>query len=65
MRAYTVGSAVAEFQEKEKGTIAPGKLADLIILSRDIFTIDPVEIEKVKVIAAVMDGRLVYETPAE
>src|SRR5207248_2456791 len=46
VRAYTVGSAFAEFQENEKGTITPGKLADLAILSRDIFKIDPIEIER-------------------
>src|SRR5437762_2328477 len=50
VRAYTVGSAFAEFQENEKGTITPGKLADLAILSRDIFKIDPIEIERVKVV---------------
>jgi hypothetical protein len=61
VRAYTLGSAFAEFQEKEKGTITPGKLADLVILSRDIFTIDPKEIEKVKVVTTIMDGRVVYE----
>src|SRR5437764_1470593 len=44
IRAYTIGSADAEFQENEKGTIAPGKLGDIIILSRDIFQIDPNEI---------------------
>src|SRR5437868_2915647 len=60
VRAYTVGSALAEFQENEKGTITPGKLADLVILSRDIFTIDPNEIEKVKVAMTIMDGRVVY-----
>jgi len=60
VRAYTIGSAYAEFQENEKGTIAPGKLADLVILSRDIFKIDPVEIEKVKVVMTIMDGRMVY-----
>jgi predicted amidohydrolase YtcJ len=64
VRAYTVGSAIAEFQEKEKGTIAPGKLADLVILSRDIFKIDPIEIEKVKVVLTLMDGRVVYEASA-
>src|SRR5437016_2651835 len=41
VRAYIVGSAFAEFQENEKGTIVPGKLADVVILSRDIFKIDP------------------------
>jgi predicted amidohydrolase YtcJ len=60
VRAYTVGSAYAEFQESEKGTIAPGKLADLVILSRDIFKIDPKEIENVKVVMTIMDGRVVY-----
>ena len=61
VRAYTIGSAYAEFQEHEKGTIAPGKLADLVILSRDIFKIDPKEIEKVTVVMTIMDGRVVYE----
>jgi predicted amidohydrolase YtcJ len=59
--AYTLGSAYAEFQENEKGTLAPGKLADLVILSRDIFKIDPNEIDKVRVVITIMDGRLVYE----
>jgi predicted amidohydrolase YtcJ len=61
VRAYTVGSAYAEFQENVKGTIAVGKLADLVLLSRDIFTIDPTEIENVKVVLTMIDGRVVYE----
>lgn len=61
VRAYTVGSAYAEFQEDEKGAITPGKLADLVVLSRDIFKIDPVEIENVKVVMTIMDGRVVYD----
>ena len=61
VRAYTLGSAYAEFQEKDKGTIAAGKLADLVILSRDIFTIDPGEIENVRVILTIMDGQIVYD----
>ena len=65
VRAYTVGSAYAEFQENEKGTISPGKLADLVILSGDIFKIDPNEIEKVKVVMTIMDGRVVYEARRE
>ena len=59
--AYTLGSAYAEFQENEKGIIAPGKLADIVILSADIFKIDPKEIEKAKVVMTIMDGRVVYE----
>jgi len=61
VRAYTFGSAYAEFQESVKGTITPGKLADLVILSRDIFKIDPNEIDKVRVVMTIMDGRVVYE----
>lgn len=61
VRAYTTGSAYAEFQEKAKGSITPGKLADLVILSRDIFKIDPAEIDKVKVELTMVDGRVVYE----
>jgi predicted amidohydrolase YtcJ len=61
VKAYTVGSAYAEFQDTVKGIISPGKLADLVILSRDIFTIDPTEIENVKVVFTLMDGRVVYE----
>src|SRR5215813_13130080 len=61
VRAYTVGSAYAEFQEEVKGSITPGKLADLVILSKDIFKIDPKEIENVKVLSTIVDGRVVYE----
>jgi predicted amidohydrolase YtcJ len=61
VRAYTVGSAYAEFQETVKGTITPGKLADVVILSQDIFTIDPQEIEGVRVDLTLVDGGVVYE----
>jgi predicted amidohydrolase YtcJ len=61
VRAYTLGSAYAEFQENVKGSITTGKLADLVLLSRDIFKIDPKEIENVKVVLTMIDGRVVYE----
>lgn len=61
VRAYTVGSAFAEFQETVKGRITPGKLADIVILSQDIFKIDPKDIENVKVVLTLVDGRVVYE----
>jgi predicted amidohydrolase YtcJ len=61
VRAYTVGSAYAEFAEKQKGMIAPGKLADVVILSRDIFSIDPKDIENVMVMMTILDGRVIYE----
>lgn len=63
VRAYTVGSAYAEFQEGSKGTLIPGKLADIVMLSQDLFRIEPREIEKVKVVLTIMDGRIVYAAP--
>lgn len=61
IKAFTAGSAYAEFQEKIKGTLALGKVADLVILSEDIFSIDPVKLREVKVVMTVMDGKVVYE----
>jgi predicted amidohydrolase YtcJ len=61
VRAYTVGSAYAEFADGVKGTITVGKLADLVMLSQDIFEVDPKEIERVKVELTIVDGRIVYE----
>jgi predicted amidohydrolase YtcJ len=61
IRAFTWGSAYAEFQDKVKGTLEVGKLADLVVLSEDIFSIDPVKIRDVKVLMTFVDGRLVYE----
>ncbi|HWW00268.1 MAG TPA: amidohydrolase [Candidatus Acidoferrum sp.] len=63
VRAYTVGSAYAEFADQVKGTITPGKLADLVMLDRDIYKMDPARIDQAKVLLTVMDGRIVHETP--
>ena len=60
LKAYTWAAAYAEGEEKVKGTIEPGKYADLNILERNIFTIDPVEIENVKVDATYLGGELTY-----
>ena len=61
VKAFTWGSAYAEFQEKEKGTLDVGKLADFVILSDDIFKIDPVKIRDVTVLKTVVDGKIVFE----
>jgi predicted amidohydrolase YtcJ len=65
VEAYTMGSAYAEFQEKEKGSITVGKLADLVLLSDDIFSIAPEKIRDVKVLKTVVGGKLVYDASAE
>ena len=61
VHAYTVGAAYAEKEEMLKGSIEVGKLADLVVLTEDIFAIDPVEIEKVRVEMTVSSGKAVYQ----
>jgi predicted amidohydrolase YtcJ len=61
VEAYTMGSAYAEFQEKEKGSITAGKLADMVILSDDIFSIDPAKIRDVKVLKTFVGGKMVWD----
>jgi predicted amidohydrolase YtcJ len=60
VRAYTYNAAYAEREETLKGRIAPGQLADLIVLSDDIFKIDPVKIDDVKVEMTVLGGQVIY-----
>lgn len=61
IEAYTLGSAYAEFQEGEKGSITPGKLADMVLLSGDIFSIAPEKIRDVRVLQTFLGGRLVFD----
>jgi predicted amidohydrolase YtcJ len=61
VRAYTMGSAFASFDEKIKGSIEPGKLADLAVLSDDILHISPERIDEVRVSMTVFDGKVIYE----
>ncbi|MFV0389171.1 MAG: amidohydrolase [Pyrinomonadaceae bacterium] len=60
VKLYTIGSAYAEFQENEKGSISVSKLADFIILSDDIFSINVEFIPKTKVLMTFVDGKEVY-----
>ena len=64
IEAYTMGSAYAEFQENEKGSITPGKLADMVLLGDDIFSIDPVRIRDTNVLKTFVGGKLVYDVSA-
>ena len=64
IEAYTMGSAYAEFQEKVKGSITPGKLADMVLLSDDIFSMVPEKIRDVRVLQTFVGGRLVFDAAA-
>jgi hypothetical protein len=59
--AYTRGSAYAEGAEGEKGTLEPGKLADLAVLSRDIFTVAPSELPGTESVLTLVGGKVVHD----
>jgi predicted amidohydrolase YtcJ len=60
--AYTSGSAFAEFEEKEKGKLVPGMLADFIVLDRDLTAVSPEKVLMTKVLRTVVGGKTVYES---
>jgi hypothetical protein len=60
VRAYTAGSAYAAFADKNVGTLQPGKLADLAVLSQDIFSVPPDAIGKTRVSTTMVGGKIVY-----
>ena len=64
VEAYTMGSAYAEFQENEKGSISAGKLADMVLLSDNIFSIAPERIRDVRVLKTFLGGRLIFDVNA-
>jgi predicted amidohydrolase YtcJ len=61
VRGYTTGAAYASGQEHIKGSITPGKLADFVILSKDIFTVNPLEIADTKILGTVVGGKVVFD----
>ena len=61
LRAYTQGCAYAAFEERDKGTIAPGKLADLVVLSQDLFRIPPERIKEGRVEITIVGGKIIYK----
>jgi predicted amidohydrolase YtcJ len=59
--AYTLTSAYAEFAEKDKGSQEPGKLADLAVLSQNIFTVDASELPKTESVLTMVGGKIMYD----
>ncbi|HEX8673049.1 MAG TPA: amidohydrolase [Longimicrobium sp.] len=61
LRAYTAGAAYAGFDERHLGTLQPGRLADFVVIDRDLRRIPPETIRDARVVMTVVDGRPVYE----
>ena len=61
LRAFTMGSAYASFDEKIKGSIEPGKVADMAVLSDDILTVPPGRIREIHVMMTLFNGRVIYD----
>jgi hypothetical protein len=64
LAAYTRDGAFAEFEEDQKGTLEPGKLADVVVLSQDLFAVHPLEIRKTHVVLTIVGGKIVYREAA-
>ncbi|MHC1732651.1 MAG: amidohydrolase [Bacteroidales bacterium] len=65
LKAYTINAAYASFEEDLKGSLEPGKLADFVVLDRDITVIDPVDIWDVKAQQTWVGGKKVFDRPEE
>lgn len=65
VEAYTLGAAFAGRREKTEGSLEAGKAADLIIVSQNIFTVDPHQIGQTKVVLTMVGGRVVYQALAK
>src|SRR2546427_8500792 len=63
IKGYTLGAAFAGNREKTEGSLEPGKLADLIVLSQDLFKIEPTDIGKTEVLLTMVGGKVVYHAP--
>ena len=60
LRSYTINNAWAEGEEANKGSLVPGKLADFVIIDRDLFAIPPTQLKEAKVLLTVVGGKIVY-----
>jgi len=63
IRGYTLDAAFAGHREKSEGSLEPGKLADLIVLSQNLFEVSPREITRTEVLLTIVGGKVVYQSP--
>ena len=61
LRSYTYGSAYGTRREEELGTLEPGKFADIVVIDRNLFDVEPKDILKAKVDMTIMDGKIIFE----
>jgi hypothetical protein len=61
VQAFTIGSAYAAREEHIKGTLEVGKYADAVVLSQDIFTVDPLHINEARAVMTFVNGEVAYE----
>jgi len=61
LRSYTVNNAWAEGEEASKGSLSVGKLADLVVIDRDLFAIPPEQLKEARVVLTIVGGRVVFE----
>ena len=60
LRSWTTEGAYAAFEEQDRGSLSPGKMADFVLLSRDIMKVEPKQILDTRVLATVVGGEVVY-----
>jgi predicted amidohydrolase YtcJ len=61
VRLYTINNAYLHHEEKTKGSLEPGKLADLIVIDRDVLTCPAKDVAKTKVLYTIVGGKVVFE----
>ena len=61
LRSYTLDAAYAAFEEGSKGSLTPGKLADIVVLSQDIMSVPPAQLRETQVLYTILGGRVLYE----
>jgi len=61
LQAYTINAAYASFEEDIKGSLEPGKLADFVIIDRDLTAISPEQIKDARVLLTVIGGQVVFD----